>query len=404
MQLPSPVAVLNCQTLPFDSFCSGSPHEFENEYKYVVQLEIKDKSGEINVSNTLIQVVPELTLAKLSTPINIDQGQNYTYNAIATNGTTPYSYSWNVIGLLIKAGCGIATSNAFCTVTGNSIGNGKQVSVTVTDLSAGTPPENATRTATVNVHGLLAVKPPTSSHSLVDRGQLSVESSSVVGGTPPYETYWAWELPGNLTYVNIAGSSQVSNSVITQVLFPTNVLTPIGDWEFQVFVVDASNALPEMANAINQEGVTVYPQLTANATANPIQVILGNSSTLTGSTSGGSNPSNLACQWFEEAPGSATFTSIGGATNCNIYTFSTTSGTTKGTWTFKMQVTDTGTTVFEVINSTSTFVTVGQFGVALTGSSPVIDSGQTEVLTATAQGGTPPYTYTWTGSDRRPYE
>ncbi len=63
-----------------------------------------------------------------------------------------------------------------------------------------------------------------------------------------------------------------------------------------------------------------------------------------------------------------------------------------------MRVTDTGTTVPYIVNSTISTVTVGGFGVTLMGSSPAIDSGQTETLTATAISGSPSYTYTWTGA------
>ncbi len=240
----------------------------------------------------------------------------------------PYTYAWAVpAGLTKTAGCG--TSDTTCKVTSTTVHSGYSVSVTVTDASAGTPAETASSSSTLNVNKPLAVKPPTSSHSLVDQGQLSVESSSVVGGTAPYVTYWANEDPANLTYTTIPGSLQTSSSVITQTLFQTDTSTAIGDWEFQVFVTDSSNALPEMASAINQEGVTVYQQLLAFSSASPIQLIGGNSSILTGSTTGGSNPANFACQWFSEQPGSPTFLSIAGATSCNLYTFVTTPSTAK---------------------------------------------------------------------------
>ncbi len=153
------------------------------------------------------------------------------------------------------------------------------------------------------------MKPPTSSHSNVDQGQLSVEASSVVGGTPPYTTEWLVEPPANLTYALIPGSLQVQSSVITQYIFNTNSSTAIGDWEFEVQVVDNS-IFPEMANAINQEGVTVYPQLLASISANQTQIIPGNSSKITAALSGGTSQApastaNFDCQWYSEQPGGA---------------------------------------------------------------------------------------------------
>jgi len=233
---------------------------------YVVQLQVTDLTHEVNTSTTTIVVNPELMLAPLPSPVNIDKGQNYTFTAIPSAGTAPYTYAWTLgSGLSINLGCG---SSQTCNVMGTSTGT-KTISVKLTDSSLGTPPENASSTSTVIVYPPLAVKPPTSSHSLVDQGQLSVESASVLGGVPPYTTYWSEEEPGNVVYTKIPASVQVSSYVITQWLFPTTTSTPIGDWEYMVNVSDSSSALPEMANAINQEGVTVYPQLLASVSANP---------------------------------------------------------------------------------------------------------------------------------------
>ena len=244
----------------------GGKFSFTKAGTYTVKLGVSDRSGETNSTTTVIVVNPELALAPLPTPINIDQGQNYTYTAVASEGTTPYHYTWTVAsGLTVKSGC---TNVTTCTVTGTNIGN-RTVSVTVTDASAGTPPENATSTSIVDVHQPLSLKVPISSHSLVDQGQLSVESTSVFGGSPPYQTEWLFESPANLTFDLIPGSVQTSNSIITKYIFTTNAMTPIGKWEFEVNAIDSSSALPEYANAINQEGVTVFPQLTATASSSP---------------------------------------------------------------------------------------------------------------------------------------
>ncbi len=380
------------------TYLGNNEFSFSVAGNYVISENVIDQTGETNSSTFAVQVNPELTLAALPS-ISIDQYQQYTFYAIAGNGTPPYSYAWTVgSGLSAVSGCG--GSDNTCTVNAMLVGYGvsaRHISVKVTDASAGEPPENVTQTALVNVYPPLSVKPPTSSHSLVDQGQLSVESSSVIGGSPPYTTEWLFESPQNLTYILIPGSVQTSNSVITQYLFLTNSSTQIGDWEYEVQVVDNS-VFPEMANAINQEGVTVYPQLLAATSANRTQVTPGNSSKITASISGGSNPVNFVCQWYSEQPGSSTFSPIGGATSCNTYTFITNGATTRGTWLFRVQVTDTGTTVFEIVNSTQSSVTVGRLGISLTGSS-VIDSGQSDMLTATTVGGTPPYTYTWSGAD-----
>ena len=116
---------------------------------YVVQLNVIDFSGEKNSSQTTVVVNPELTLAPLPSPINLDQGQSYSYTAVASAGTSPYTYTWTVNGLTESSGCGPTSTT--CNVIGNTVHSGYTVSVKVTDVSAGTPPENVTSTSVVNV-------------------------------------------------------------------------------------------------------------------------------------------------------------------------------------------------------------------------------------------------------------
>ena len=361
---------------------------FTESGTYTVKLGVSDTSGETNSTTIVIQVNPALSVAPLPV-VSIDQNQVFTFNAVASGGTLPYGYKWTVSSkLTVLSGC---TTTFQCTVAGNAIGNGFTVNVLVTDASAGTPAETAASNTVVSVNVGLTEKPVTSSHSNVDQGQLSVETATVVGGTPPFGFQW-FEQPGNTQTWDL-----IPGAVSYQYIFVTTPSTVIGNWEFNSLITD-NGIPPEMVNESNQEGVSVYPQLLATATANPTQMAPGGISILTGSATGGTNPANYECRWFEQLPGNPTFSTVPfGGSNCNTYTFVTTAGTQQGTWIFKMQVTDTGTTVPYITNSTLASVTVGQFGAALVPSTTVLDSGQSDILVATATGGTQPYTYVWTG-------
>jgi hypothetical protein len=352
-----------------------------------------------NTSSTAtVTVNPTLTIQQLPSPVSFDQGQTYTFNAVvnAGTGTSPYTYTWTVPkGLTVSSGC--STTDASCAVTGTDAGKGYILYLVVSDSSAGNPAEVAQSSVTVNVNPPLAVKPITAGRSTIDQGQISVLTAAVSGGTSPYTYNWFEQQGGVTTWNNIPGAAG------SQYIFNTNAATALGTWEFNALVTDNS-IMPESVNDSTLlgggEGVSVYPMLTASVSPSEPSVSpgTGNDITLTSAISGGTNSANYACQWYEELPGTAAFVSIPSASNCNTYVFQTSSNTAKGDWQFYVQVTDSGTSLPNVVDSSSAVVTVGSYGATLSGTSPKIDSGQSDTLTATVSGGTAPYTYTWTGT------
>jgi hypothetical protein len=82
--------------------------------------------------------------------------------------------------------------------------------------------------------------------------------------------------------------------------------------------------------------------LAVSATASPNSILYGTNAILTGSALGGTPP--YTYQWYEEAPGVSSYSSISGATS-NTYTFSTTSSTPAGQYSFIFQAKDSASSI-----------------------------------------------------------
>jgi outer membrane protein assembly factor BamB len=129
-------------------------------------------------------------------------------------------------------------------------------------------------------------------------------------------------------------------------------------------------------------------------TASASTIGQGESTTLTGSA-GSSGTAPYSLQWLQKAPDAGSFSEIGGATS-STYTFSPTTGTATGVWSFELRVTD----------SASNPVTGWSSPVSITVNPPVtgtvapstwtMDVGQSKIFTATPSGGSGAYTsYQW---------
>lgn len=121
---------------------------------------------------------------------------------------------------------------------------------------------------------------------------------------------------------------------------------------------------------------------------------VGHSATLNSTPFGGILP--YTYQWYEESPGSSTWTAISGATSRN-YTVSTTESTATGVWNFNVLLTDAAGginysgSIPLAINKLPTFASN-----TATTSSNIIDIGENFSVTSNLPiNGTPPFNYTW---------
>ena len=108
-----------------------------------------------------------------------------------------------------------------------------------------------------------------------------------------------------------------------------------------------------------ENGVAIIvdtPNLVApSVSASPVKVDQGQTSFLN-STAVTTGIAPYAYQWFTEAPGASSYSSIGGATSSN-YSFVTSTSTATGNWSFILRVTDH---TAAAVNSTAVTVTVSQ--------------------------------------------
>ena len=109
-----------------------------------------------------------------------------------------------------------------------------------------------------------------------------------------------------------------------------------------------------------------YPLAAPLVTSSHSTLVKGQTSKLTSAVTTGASP--YTYQWFSEAPGASSYSSIGGATSSS-YSFTASTSTATGNWSFTLQVTDsTGAAV----NSTATTVIVN--------SNPTVPEFSTETI------------------------
>jgi hypothetical protein len=201
--------------------------------------------------------------------------------------------------------------------------------------------------------------PTISSPQFIDNGQSATLSttSSFSGGTPPYTCQWlVMDLRVENSFVYFGGSFPCSPG--DKPGEPTGALAAVGAPEFELQVTDSSS--PAQVVTSNAVTVTVFPALVApTVSASTSEIDLGQSVGLTMTPVSTEAPLGIppyTYQWYWEAPGQATYSSISGATQWT-YNFSTTGSTPIGTWSFELSLTDRSGTP-ETVTSSPVQVTV----------------------------------------------
>lgn len=126
---------------------------------------------------------PTVSLKQLNTIMDV--GQSFTLNAIATGGTAPYSYQWNITSN--GKSTLIATNVPYMTFNAVSSGN-YLIGVTVND-SAGFK-VSSIDVSSVTVYPALSVSVLVPSNTYMDVGQNSTVLATVHGGTGNVVYYW----------------------------------------------------------------------------------------------------------------------------------------------------------------------------------------------------------------------
>ena len=284
-----------------------------------------------------VYVAQASNLSVLISPTNptLCTGSTVDLTASATGGTAPYSYSWS--------GPGIVSGQNSATVTVNAAGT---YTVTVTDANGCTGSASVTVT-----QGSLSVQIDPTSPEVCTGGQ-ELLVATPAGGVGPYTYQWGG--PG------IVGPSNLSYVYVNQPGLYTVTVTDANGCvgAEQVYVEQA----PDLTVVIIPQNPTICP---------------GGTVDLTAYASGGAAPYSYS--W--SGPGI-----VGSSLSQTI--------TVNAPGTYTVTVTDnegcTGTMSVQVYSAPSLSVTI-------TPTNPTICPGGTAILSASASGGTAPYTYVWSG-------
>ena len=326
---------------------------------YSISVQISDGTGQpLLQPSVTFTVQPTLTLSLTASSTVADVGQTVTFNAHASGGNPPYSYSWS--GLPPGTGCTGSSSTTSVSCSPSASGT-YTVSVTVTDNGGGT----ATQSVQLTVYS-----DPTLSFSVspgsIDYTRSATFTATVSGGDSPYTYQWSNLPPG------CSGSGHSTSSL---------TCLPSGEGSYTVTMTITDTAgLSRTATAT----LNVYPNLNAIVTASPSSLDLGGTSDILAGHSGGV-PGALTYAWsgLPLGPGcSATTTTT---------SLSCTPSST-GTWT--INVVETDPTGYAASN-TATLTVNPDPSVVVTSSVPSIDLGQTVTFTATPSGGSSPYSFAW---------
>jgi hypothetical protein len=290
-----------------------------------VTLGVTDSHGNLNYTSEVVTIVA-ISVSVSPTSATLDVGQSQVFKSSILGGARPISYQWYLDGSSVSSSTGTSWK-----YTPPSAGS-HTVYVKVKD-SIGNTAESNNVSVTVNPALSVTISPRSAT---LDVGQSQLFSSSVSGGTSPYG--YKWYLNGN-TVVGATNNSWT--------------FTPVSAGLYTVFlnVTDSLNVKFES----NTSNVKVNSELVApTVTATPSAVDQGQSAMLSNSTAISTGTSPYVYEWLSKAPSASSYSPISGETSFNC-TFSTTTSTETGLWSFALRVIDG---CGAVVNSTTTTVTV----------------------------------------------
>lgn len=356
-------------------------------------------------ANTTVNQGPPMTAALSPTPVSCNNANNGSLQLNVSGGTTPYVYTWNPATVSGQNPTGLAAGSYNVTVTS---ANGC----------------SASATATINQPTALSasVTPQPALCAGQSTGSLSASAS---GGTSPYSYIWSGGLPPVATHTNtvaagsytvtvtdannctaVATATVTQNTALSASIVPTdglcnagNTTTPSGSLSVTVnggsvpYTYSWSGGLPSVANPTNvaagsytvtvtdASGCTALanstinqpPLLNVSTTPTPALCANQNSGSLSATASGGTP--NYTYNWSGGLPATANPTNVAAGS-------------------YNVTVTDNnGCTA----SSSATITAPPAIAVSITPQAALCNSTASGSLQASAVGGTPNYTYNWSG-------
>ena len=239
-------------------------HTYVKAGSYIVALTTKDsgspqQTATAQQSLTVTNPPPPLTSSFRYSPSSPQTGQQTTFTASASGGTTPYSFNWS----FGDGGTGTGSSPSHTYQTTGSY----PVALTVTD-------SNGQKTSTTQTVTVVSPPPPplttsfTFSPSTPDAGQSVSFTGSASEGTQPYQYSWDF---------GDAGTGSGSS--------PSHTYQSSGSYPVTLTVTDAGGQVAKASQTI-----TVNAALSASFTYSPSNPLPLLAVTFTASASGGSSP------------------------------------------------------------------------------------------------------------------
>ncbi len=410
-------------------------HTYTRAGTYTVTVNATDTNGKVGSALATVTVAAPLavTVSALSSGI---VGTSVSFSAAASGGTSPYSFSWNfgdgtslatgntvshkyavegayavranatdAKGRLASASASITINAPPLTVAVTASGSnevGLAVNLTAT-ASGGTQPyasfiwdfgdgstgsgnsvahvytASGTYSVTVTVKDSAGITSTSSSHSVAVAARLQVSSVHAVPN--PSEAGYSISLSATTS----GGVSPVScnwnfgdGSPPSSGCSITHVYANAANYTATVTATDNLGV-----TVTNSPTITVSPKLTVSVTTSAPNPVVGQSLTFTATTANGVGVATCSWNFGDGSTGS-------GCSKTHAYN-------TQGTFTAKVTATDT---LSVTATASVTVNIVSTLGVSLNASPNPTEPTVNPTFTATAAGGTPPYTsYSWTFGD-----
>jgi len=338
---------------------SSVTHTYSSAGTYTAVLTVKDSGSPQQTATsqqpiTVTSPPPALTASFTYNPSSPQVGQTVSFSGSASGGVSPYSYSWSF-------GDGSTGSGSSVTHAYASTGS---FTVVLTVRDTGSPQQTTTSQQSITVSG---APPPLSasfaySPSSSQAGQPVTFTTSASGGTSPFTFSWSF---GD----GLAGTGSPV----------THTYSLAGSYTTTLTIKDSSS--PQQT-ATSQKTVAVTsppPPISASFTLSPSSPSGGQSVSFTASASGGTPPYSYSWSYGDGSTGT-------GLQSTHIYSVD---GTYQVTLTVEDSQGNTGTGVEPAVVGTSPLL--DGFTFSPTGPQP----GENINFTASARGGTPPYSYSW---------